>query len=81
MAKLQHEFEEELNEDGELVIKVNPLDYIMSRLWDSGKFKNKQWIKDGRFFEAPSITYDDLREELNNILCFDNMEGVDDAES
>jgi hypothetical protein len=53
--------------DDELEVKIDPLDYIMSRIWDSGKLQNKP-------FEAPFIYFDDLKEVLSQILCFDNME-------
>ena len=55
-------------------IKIDPLDYIMSRIWDSGKFKNMRWLENGEYLESPAITFDDLEEELGKILCFDNLE-------
>ena len=63
MAKLQHEFEEYLDEDGHIVIKINPIDYIMSRIFDSGI------VGDGNY-----IYFDDLKKVLGEILRFDNME-------
>ena len=53
----------------ELEVKVDPLDYIMSRIWDSGKMHN-------RALDKPFIYFDDLKEVLGDILCFDNMEEV-----
>ena len=55
--------------DDELEVKINPLDYIMSRIWDSGKMHD-------RALSNPFIYFDDLKEVLSTILCFDNMEGV-----
>ena len=55
-------------------IKADPIDYIMSRIWDSGKFKNMRWLENGEYLESPAITFDDLEEELGKILCFDNLE-------
>ena len=70
MAKLQHEFEEYLDDEGHIVIKINPLDYIMSRIWDSGKIQHKYGAS-----QTPFIYFDDLKDVLNDILCFDNLEG------
>ena len=55
--------------DEELEVKVDPLDYIMSRIWDSGKIHNKYGAS-----QTPFIYFDDLKEVLSTILCFDNME-------
>lgn len=66
---MQNGFTENLNDNGELEIKLNPLDYIMSRIWDSGKIQEKP-------FMGPFIYFDDLREVLDTILCFDNLEDV-----
>ena len=68
-VKVDNDVLDSLVDDYKIIegIKIDPLDYIMSRLWDSGKFKNNLWI-----------TYDDLKEELGKILCFDNMEGVEE---
>ena len=51
--------------DDELEVNINPLDYIMSRIWESGI------VGDGNY-----IYFDDLKKVLGEILCFDNMEGV-----
>lgn len=50
-------------------INIDPLDYIMSRIWDSGYVMDKPC-------KAPFIYFDDLKEVLGQILCFDNMEGI-----
>ena len=55
--------------DDELEVKIDPLDYIMSRIWDSGRIHHNS-------FNQNYIYFDDLREVLSTILCFDNMEGV-----
>ena len=55
--------------DDELEVKVDPLDYIMSRIWDSGRIYHN-------CFNQDYIYFDDLKEVLSTILCFDNMEGV-----
>ena len=50
-------------------INIDPLDYIMSRIWDSGKMHD-------RALSNPFIYFDDLKEVLGQILCFDNMEEI-----
>lgn len=55
--------------DDELEVHVDPLDYIMSRIWEDGNIQDKP-------FKAPFIYLDDLKEVLGQILCFDNMEGM-----
>lgn len=57
----------------EVSVEVDPLDYIMGRLWGSGKFHEVE----GTQPLMHVISYDDLKQELSNILCFDNLEGVD----
>ena len=58
-------------------IKVDPLDYIMGRLWDSGKFYNRASANGPEI--VPMIAFDDLRMELSKILCFDSLEGTDNG--
>ena len=56
-------------EDKEIDVNIDPRDYIMSRVWDSGKLHE-------RALSNPFIYFDDLKEVLSTILSFDNMEGM-----
>ena len=66
--RLDHRYLREfIDEDGEIKIEINFVNYVMTAIFDSGKF---HLIMNPADKYAPSymISYDDLREELARIF-------------